>query len=350
MVAIKTQQAASFVAKPDPSYRAILVFGNDAGLVSERAKSLTARLSERENPPGEIIRIEETDLDQDPDRLSIELLTVPMFGGPKIVRATAGRRINTNLLKPLIEGPPLPGALVVEAGSLRADESLRALFEKAPSAAAIACYADEDGSLATLINEVVGAAGLKITPEARTDLVSRLGADRGLSRSEIEKLTLYAANTGTITVEHVDAIVGDAAELAIDKIVEAAAMGDIATALSETDRSIASGESAQTIILALQRHFQRLHRTKVGIENGRALDDMIRQIRPPLHFKMKAAFERQCRLWPADRLGQALTRIADAAKSARLNSALEATLAERLMLELARLSRIAAATGQTRRS
>ena len=70
---------------------------------------------------------------------------------------------------------------------------------------------------------MLGAAGLTITPEARELLLSRLGADRALSRSEIEKLALYAGGKGTIEIDDVEAVVGDASELAIDTMIMAAA-------------------------------------------------------------------------------------------------------------------------------
>ena len=50
-------------------------------------------MAARENPPGEIIRIEDGDLEDDPDRLAVELQTMPMFGGRKVVRTTTSRRI-----------------------------------------------------------------------------------------------------------------------------------------------------------------------------------------------------------------------------------------------------------------
>ena len=267
-----------------------------------------------------------------------------MFGGSKIVRTVASRRVSAPNLKSLLEGAPLPGVLIVEAGNLRPDEGLRALFEKSASAAAIGCYADEEASLTGLISEILGAAALKITPEARDDLVARLGADRGLSRAEVEKLALYAAGAGTIEIEHVEAIVGDASEQAIDRVLNAAATGDAARALAECDRAVASGESPQLVILMVQRHFQRLHRTRAGIEAGRSLDELLRQFRPPLHFKQRAIFERQCRLWTTNQLGAVLARISAAAKAARLASALETAHAERLLLEIARMARQAQTT------
>lgn len=336
MTAIKAHQAEQFLKTIDPRYQAILVYGSDAGLVAERARTAARRLAAGTQPPGEILRIEDADLETEPDRLLVEVQTLPMFGGPKIIHTRASRRVTAHLLKPLLDGGTLTAKLVVEAGNLRPDEALRALFEKSSAAAAIACYADEIRDLDSLVRDTLRQAGVAITPEAQQALVSRLGADRAMTRGELEKLVLYTRGKRQIDVDDVDAIVGDAAELAIDKVVLAAASGETARALAEFDRVIASGESPQTLIAAVQRHFQRLHRLRAGVEAGRSLDDVIRQLRPPLHFKARPRIEAQCRSWTADALLDALSRIGEAAKAARLNAALESTLAEHLLLDLAR--------------
>lgn len=337
MVSLKAQNVGSFLASANKSTGAVLLYGPDAGSVSERAIRLAQRLAQAEDPPGEIVRVDDTDLEQNPDHLSIELLTVPMFGGRKIVRAIAGRRINAAALKPLIEGPVLAGSLIVEAGDLKPTDAMRALFDKSPAAVAIPCYADEARDLGGMIAEILEAAKLSITPEAHQQLVARLGADRALSRSEVDKLALYAAGKGTIDVDDVEAVVGDAAELAMDRVVNAAALGQAARALAECDRAFAAGESPQGLIAATQRHLIRLHRARAAIEAGRSLDDVIRTLRPPLHFKQRQAFETQCRQWSAGRLNDALSRVATAAKSARLNASLESVLAEQLLLDVSAL-------------
>ena len=339
MVAIKANQATSFLNKPDPKIRCVLLFGPDAGLVSERSQKLAQLLATREKPPGEVVRMDDTDLENDLDRLSVELLTVPMFGGAKIVRANAGRRLNAALVKPLLEGPALPGALIVEAGALRPDEGFRALFEKSAAAVAIACYPDEGASLDDLVGEVLRAAKLEIAPEARQELLARLGADRVLSRGEVEKLTLYAHGAGRIELAHVEAIVGDASEMAVDQVVSAAASGNTAVALAECDRAVAGGDSAQSIILAAERHFQRMHKLRAGMDGGKSLDELMRYMRPPLPFKAKAELERQCRAWTEPRIMTALVRTAEAVKGSRTTGADEQVLAERLLIELARLAR-----------
>jgi DNA polymerase-3 subunit delta len=318
---------------------AVLFYGTDAGLVSERAARLAAIVAARDNPPGEIIRFEDADLDADPDRLAVELQTIPMFGGSKVVRAVAGRRVTAAALEPFIAGDRLAATLIVEGGNLRPTDTLRTLFEMAPKAAAVACYPDEAHDLETLVRDTLKTHGLSITPDARDLLVARIGADRAVSRGEIEKLALYAAGKSEIDAADVEAIVGDASQLTIDRILDGAAGGDVRRAVAEYARAIASGESPQMIIAAAQRHIERLHKIRADIDQGRSFEDAIRQLRPPIHFKQKDALGVQCRLWSTARLSEALARASAAAKAARLSSALEEPIAEELLISLAAAAR-----------
>jgi DNA polymerase-3 subunit delta len=337
MVAVKAHQADAFLNAIERVPAAVLFYGPDAGLVSERAATLARRLAERDG--GEVLRLDDADLEDDPDRIAVELQTIAMFGGRKIVRALAGRRVNANALKALVESGKIEGILIVEAGQLRPDEGLRALFEKSAGAAAVACFADEARDLDAVVGAVLGAAGLQITPDARKLLIANLGADRALSRAEVEKLALFARGKTLIEEADVEAAVGDAAEMALDRVVLAAASGRTADAVRELSRSVAGGDSAQALIAALQRHFLRLHRLRSGHDGGRSLEEVMQGLRPPLHFKQKAAVEQQCRAWSLPKLTAALASIAETAQAARLNSALESTLAEQLLLRLGVLAR-----------
>jgi DNA polymerase-3 subunit delta len=337
MAAIKAHQAEAFLKAIERLPPAVLFYGPDAGLVTERASGLAQRLAEREG--SEVLRLDDADLEDDPARISIELQTVAMFGGRKVVRALAGRRINANALKPLVEPGSIEGFLIVEAGQLRPDEALRALFEKSAKAAAVACFPDEARDLDVMVGAILAAADLKITPGAKKLLVAQLGADRALSRAEVEKLALYARGKALIEEADVEAAVGDAAEMALDRIVLAAASARTAEAMRECDRCVAAGESPQGIIAAVQRYFLRLHRLRSAYDGGRSMDEAIQSLRPPPHFRQKAALEQQGRSWTLPKLDAALTEIAQAALAARRNGALETTLAGHLLLRLGALAR-----------
>lgn len=343
MPAIKPQQTAAFMAAPPADLAAVLFHGSDPGMVSERAAALARSLAARESPPGEILKIDEAELDEDPGRLETELQTRPMFSGRRIVRAIASRRVSAQLLKPILAAAPLEGLLIVEAGSLKADDSLRTLFETQASCFAVACYTDTAQDLDALISEVLGAFKLSIAGDARDLLQSRLGADRALSRSEIEKLALYCLGRSTVTFEDVDAMVGDAAGLAIERIAECVADGRTKAAVSDFGRALAAGENAQVIIAAVQRYFLKLHRVRSEVDAGQRLDEALKAVRPPLFFKQKETFARQVRAWSRGQLDQALRRIGEAAKAARLSASLEDVIAERLLLALASIAAISAA-------
>ena len=342
MTAVKANQAEQFIRTLDAKHKAVLVFGSDAGLVAERARAAAKKLA----GPGEVLRIEDGDLENDPERLLVELQTLPMFGGPKVVHTRASRRVTTAVLKPLLDNQTLAAALVVEAGNLGSSDAMRALFEKATGAAAVPCYPDEARDVDGLVRDTIKAAGLSITTAAQQALVARLGADRAMSRGELEKLVLYAREKREIDVDDVDAVVGDASELAIDKVVMAAASGRPDIAMAEYDRVVASGESPQVVVIFLQRYFQRLHRLRAALETGKSLDELLRQIRPPVHFKVRPQLEAHCRAWTSTALITAQTRIADAAKASRLSSSLESAIAERLVLDLANAAKARAAKGR----
>jgi DNA polymerase III subunit delta len=342
VVAVKAGQANAYLKSLDAKVRAVLFFGTDAGLVSERSERLAKLWSNREKPAGEIIRMDDETLAEDPDRLIVEAGTMPMFGGTKVIRAVAGRRVDGKALSGIIDGSGAAAFLVVEAGNLLPSSELRQLFEKSATAAAVACYPDDQQSVGTVIDEVVRAARMTIEPSARAALVHRLGADRVLTRNEIGKLVLFCHGRQEITQDDVDAIVGDAAELTLDAIVTAAANGQVTEALRDTARAWAAGESAQSLIAAIQRHLVRLHRARGALDQGASIDTILRQQRPPLNFKQQPIFSSQCRAWSLASLTTALRLTAEAALAARTKSDLEEPLAERLVLNIAYLARIGA--------
>lgn len=331
MVAVKSSGVPRFLKSPDPACRAVLVYGPDTGLVSERAKAMQAYFAGSGND-AEIVRLDDRDLAESDGRLSVELGTMPMFADRKVIRVTAGARLKPDELKAALAEPP-DTALVIEGGNLKPDSALRKLFEKLPFAAALPCYA-EDRNLGALIDEELAAATLNIDRETRTYLMSRLGADQALSRAEIGKLTLYAAGKDRISHDDIDAVVGDSAEVAVENFVYLVSGGDSRGAIRQLSRLAGAGTAPQMALAALGRHFMRLHSVAAAEAANGSAEAALRKIRPPIHFKRRDAFLRDSRRWGAARLQAALPRIQDAVMKARLSPALEQAHAERLVLAL----------------
>jgi len=337
MVAIKAHQADKFLKSIDPEIKALLFYGPDVGLVSERARGAAKALSARDGENGEIIRLHDEEISENPDRLAIELNTIPMFGGQKVVHATMGRRMVAPLLGALDEPGKLESFLVVEAGNMKPTDKIRKLFEGEASTAAIACFGDGERDLKGLATAVLGERSISISSDVLEYLIARLGGDRALSRQEIEKLALYADGQADVSIEDVDAVVGDASEQALDKVAFAAALGQSGRALREFDRSVAAGLSPQAVALAVQRHFLRLHRIQMAFADKGTLKAAFRMARPPVHFKHEGSFTQQCRNWPVARLARALMLIQAAIRRTRMMPQTERVVSERLLIELTRM-------------
>src|ERR1700691_4479154 len=206
MVAIKAADVDSFVARPDPARPVVLVFGPDAGLVSERVNALVKASVDDANDPFALARLEAEDLSAEPSRLVEEAQTIPLFGGRRAGWGKAGSRNIAPAVEALLALRTIECRVVIEAGDLRRNAPLRSLCEKAKNAAALPCYADNERDRERLIDNEMRAAGLSLKSDARALLIPLLGGDRAASRNEIRKLALYAQGRGEVGVEDIAAV------------------------------------------------------------------------------------------------------------------------------------------------
>jgi DNA polymerase-3 subunit delta len=346
MVAIKAADVDAFVARPDPARRVVLVFGPDAGLVGERVRAILAASVDDPNDPFALARLEGEELTAEPSHLTEEALTMPLFGGRRAVWVKAGSRNIAPAVEALLGEPLFAGAtpqcrVVIEAGDLRRNAPLRVLCERAKNAAALPCYADSERDRARLIDEEMRAAGLSLAPDARAVLIPLLGGDRAASRSEIQKLAVYARGRDQVGVEDVAAVVSDASALTIDDIVDAAFAGKPGELETQLAKARVAGTAAGSILFNAQRQLAQLHKWRFAIEQGRGFS--LDAVQPPVPFRRRPLIEAALKAWSAARLATAMAQLADAVLDARRNPALADTITERALLAIATNGRRSAA-------
>src|ERR1700734_1009591 len=308
MVAGKAADVDAFVARPDPARPVVLVFGPDAGLVSERANAIVKASVDDVNDPFALARLEGEQLSAEPSRLVEEALTMPLFGGRRAVWVKAGSRNIAPAVEALLALRPIECRVVIEAGDLRRNAPLRSLCEKAKNAAALPCYADNERDRERLIDAEMRDAGLKLAPDARAMLIPLLGGDRQASRSEIAKLALYARGQDQVGVDDVAAVVSDASALALDDIADAAFAGRPAELETQLGKARMAGTSAGSILFAAQRQVAQLHKWRSAIEAGSGFS--IDAVYPPINFRRKDPIAATLKLWTAARLLIAMAELA----------------------------------------
>ena len=335
MTAVKAADVDRFIAKPNPAQSIMLVFGPDAGLVRERVDALVRASVDDPSDPFALARIEGDELAGNPARLVEEAHTVPLFGGRRAVLVKAGTRNIAAAVEMVVASPSSECRIIIEAGDLRKNAPLRALCEKVKVAAALPCYADNERTLAQLIDEELQAEKLGIEPDARAALLGLLGGDRLASRNEIRKLVLYAKGQKNIDLNDVMAVVADASEMALDGVIDAAFAGRTADADSEFSKARASGSSPAAIISAAIRQVANLHKMELAIEGGDSIEFAMKRAAPPVHFSRERQVSEALHAWSPLRLLRAMEQLAEASLEMRRNAPIAEAIAQRTLLSLA---------------
>ena len=332
MTALKAGEIEAFLARPDPSFPIVLLYGPDAGSVSERAETLVRASVDDPNDPFALVRLSGEDLAADPARLVDEAMTQPLFGGRRAIWIRAGGRNIAGAVERLLAVGAGGAAVVIEAGDLKRNAPLRSLAERSRAVAAIPCYTDTERDLGRLVDGEVRKAGLTITADARAALLALLGGDRRASRSELEKLILYAGTDHAIDLEAVVAVSADASALALEAVIDAAWTGQLAEFESQFRKSMEAGTPPAVLVAAAIRHAAQLHRTRVAMDRGASTGDALG---PTVFFRRKAAFEASLKAWTSPRLLDANSALAAAAFAIRRSPALGEAIAHRAMLGVA---------------
>lgn len=327
----------AFLRAPDNAARAILVYGPDTGLVRERADILARTVVPDLADPFLVAELSPAQLRDIPTLIADEAAAIALTGGRRVVRIREGTDAIAVPIEQFLEDSPGDALVIVQAGDITPRAALRKIFEAAPNAAAIPCYVDDEGTLERVIRNILAAEKIRVTPDAMAYLVANLGADRGLSRSELEKLALYAGPGTEVTLADAAAAVGNSSALSLDNVVMAAAGGDAMAADRALTRSYQEGVNPVPVLRALARHLIRLQLARAHVDSGTPPDAAMKTLRPPVFFKEAGAFRNQLRNWTMDRLAQALSLVLEAEQQCKRTGSPAESLCSRVTLQISRL-------------
>jgi DNA polymerase-3 subunit delta len=274
-------------------------------------------------------------------RLVEEAQALCLLGGRRLVRVREATDGASDAVRDLLALPAQAGFVVIEAGDLPASSSLRKLVEAASAAMALPCYHDDDRQLDGLVRSLLQQHGLKADPEALSFLDSHLGADRGITRAEIEKLALYMADRpgAPVTLADVSAMVGDSSALEVEDALLACLLGQRGGLDRALERLLAEGEAPVRLIRAAAAMFTRLLRIGAVASAGGSIEAAIAAARPPIFFRLQKPFAAALRRWSPDALAQGLALLQAAELRCKSAGAPDALLCQAVLAQLAQLPR-----------
>jgi DNA polymerase-3 subunit delta len=329
---LEPRRLPGFLADPPAECRVVLLIGDDAGLVNERAGLLVRAVAGHDpiciaEPGREAAR--------DAGSLAGEAAAVPLMGGRMAIRLRDARDAWAEAVKAALAGPG-PGLVIIEGAGLTGKSKLKALVAADPRGQVIECYAERGRDLTASISRILGELGATAEPAALDWLTERAGEDRLAMRRALEVLALHAAPGQRITVEDAMELLGEGSMLDLDEALMAASLGEVAVADRAIAKAFGEGANPVQVLRAALRHTHRLHMARLAMEGGASADEAVSALRPPVFWKAKPAMTRALSRWSVARLqalGAALLRAERQAKSTGLP---DETVARQVVLGLAR--------------
>jgi len=324
-----------FVARPTAAARVIVVYGPDAGLVTERSAIMGKTIAPDLNDPFNVVIMTSDQLLNDPVRLNDEAFAQSLMGGNRLVIIRDAADGLTPLLKDYLKEPSRDTLVIVEAGELGTKSSLRALAEKAENAVAVPCYVEDERDLTKFLQTAAKDTGFTIDRDALTALAGSLVGDRAVARGEFEKLITYKISDDdkVIRLADVEACQGDVRSRTFDELVNAVGLGD-APRMAASFAALTREQTAPVAILrTVQGHFRRLYQVHLKMETGLDAKIAMKSLQPPVFWKYEDQFAAQLRRWPRGRIENLLNMLGQVEAQTKQTAMPAETLTANILLK-----------------
>ncbi|MGI9499261.1 MAG: DNA polymerase III subunit delta [Geminicoccaceae bacterium] len=339
---IAAGQVERFLRTPDPKAPVVLVYGPDEGLVRERVDLLIKSALEDPSDPFRLSDLSADQVRSDPAVLVDEARSLCLMGGRRVVRVRQAGDTLRKAAKSLLDLETIDALVVIESGDLGRASSLRKQIEQASNAAALPCYRDEGRDLGTLIDRLLAERHLKADREARIYLIEHLGGDRAVTRTELDKLALFAdASAKTpraIRFDDVAGMIGDSAAVGLDDLAHATTLGEAKALDRCLTRLLGEGQAPVRLVRTLLNHVTRLRRLALLVERGESIDRAIGQARPPIHFRRKADVRTALRRWNGQDLSAAQSKLLSTELACKTTGRPDVLLCREALLSICRLA------------
>ena len=337
---LKGAEIARYLARPDPSRPALLIYGQDAMRVSlKRAEAVAALTGANAEEEMRLNRLAGGGLKKDPASLMDAIKEVGFFPGPRVVLVEDTPDSAADAIAAALqEWRSGDAVIVVPAGGLAKSSALRKLFEPHREAVAAPIYDDPPGE--DEIRRWLQEAGLNdVSPEAMRDLTALARAlDPGDLRQTIEKIGLYKyGDTAPLTPAEIALLAPATIEADLDELLHVVAEGRSDQFGQLMRRIEGQGIAPVTLAIAALRHFRALHLAAADPQGPAA---GLSRMRPPVFGPRRDRMARQAQGWGVGPLEEAVSSLLATDLALRSSSrAPQMALMERALIRLSMIAR-----------
>ncbi|WBU53197.1 DNA polymerase III subunit delta [Paracoccus sp. SCSIO 75233] len=337
---VKGAEIGRYLAKPDPTRPALLIYGQDAMRVAlKRAEAVAALTGPNADEEMRLTRIAGGDLRKDAAQLLDAVKAVGFFPGQRVVLVEDTPDAAAPAVAAALEEWAHGDAVIVVTGSgLAKSSALRKLFEKHASAVTAPIYNDPPGE--EEITRWLNDAGLRdVARDAMRDLMTLSRAlDPGDFRQTVEKIALYKfGDAAPLTPAEVALMAPSTIDAEVDELIDVVAEGNADRFGKIMRRIEGQGIAPVTICIAALRHFRALHAASTDPGGPQA---GLSRLRPPVFGPRRDRMARQVQSWGMRNLEDAVHHLLDTDLQLRSSTRAPAMpLVERALIRLAMMPR-----------
>lgn len=331
-----------FLKAPPQSLCGVLLYGKDRSKVIETGTSIAKKVVPDLNDPFSVAHLTDSDIDNDPARLEDELSAQSLMGGKRLIilkffsEKAALEKIVAEAIKAHSDGKLNPDAfIIIEAGGLGGDSTLRRASESSKTFGTIAIYDDEIGDIVRLARETLKDNQVALNPAAMEIFSQRMPKEKGVALQEIERLCLYIGPGSGKTLNEVELqeFLGVEPDASLFTAALDAFGGRMKAAQSGLRRAFAEGEGSIAALRALSHHYQKLRLFKSLVETQSPIKEASKAA--GIFWKDENEFSRQARQWGFKHLDTIMDDMIDTDIQCKTTGMPDLLLAERLFLQIA---------------
>ena len=312
---IKSENFLNFIKINSNSFKFILFYGPNIGLVNLLFNNVISELSIDVNDPFNVSKFYTQNLIDDPYILTDTLTTFSMTSDKRIALLDLS---NNSLKKSVIDN--IKNSLssdiddylvIIKADNLGAMNELVKFTLNSKFGILVPCYEETSNQIKLEISNILRENNYKFSDYFISNLSTKFSNDSSINKMEFDKLKNFLVNNNEVTETLLLNLVTNNTNVNLNKISNFCALGDVKSALFFYEKTLDFSISPIVIIRTMVKHFKIIERVLCDIEDGKNIDDAINNIKPPIFFKDKPLIFNQSRLWSLPKINLILKRLAD---------------------------------------
>ena len=292
-----------------PETPAILLYGQDYGLISERSSIIVNSFfknTKNQHSSLNIIDIMYNDLLSNPEMLEIEASSISLLSSKKVIRIKDTNDSLHKVAEDYLLNSYKDCLIVFLSDTLSPKSKIRKLFESHKEAVILPCYNDENNNITGLISNTFKEEGVYADESSISFFANYLGLDRLITKAEIEKAILYAGKSKKLDSKDFASFISDQTSLSIDELYDFSLAGNLKEAYRALVKIQKEGTPAIQIIRSFIRQMQSLYNILNASSLNSNINSVIDSIRPPIYFKRKNNIKSQAQKWSLQKVYKAL--------------------------------------------